>query len=212
MNQATSRLCAICGMRPGTTVDHLPPKSIFPKPRPNDLITVPCCFTCNNMGSKFDEEFRVFLSLQLGMGSTVARNLWKEGALRTLGHNNRLRQHLIDKSWEVLLRGRDGNAAFKRRAVLMPVKPHNSVMNRIARGLFYHHFGFPMGRQASCHVNLLTGLSSDNAGVLKIMEERSVANGAFRYWFARASDSPLDSLWLFLFYGRHLVSVETRSR
>lgn len=46
-NTQNIQLCCYCGVRKATTKDHIPPKSIFNKPRPCDLITVPYCFECN---------------------------------------------------------------------------------------------------------------------------------------------------------------------
>lgn len=61
------RICALCG---NTNViggyDHLPPKAIFQKPRPLNLITVPSCNKCNNNGSKDDEDFETFLAFIIG--------------------------------------------------------------------------------------------------------------------------------------------------
>jgi hypothetical protein len=39
--------------------DHVPPKGLFPEPRPDNLIEVPCCFSCNNKHSGFDERLRI---------------------------------------------------------------------------------------------------------------------------------------------------------
>jgi hypothetical protein len=42
--------------------DHVPPKGLFLKPR-LDLIEVPCCFSCNNKHSGFDERLRILASM-----------------------------------------------------------------------------------------------------------------------------------------------------
>ena len=39
--------CIYCGNTEDLTKDHIPPKTLFPKPRPSNLITVPCCKNCN---------------------------------------------------------------------------------------------------------------------------------------------------------------------
>jgi len=44
------------------TKDHVPPKGLFPEPRPSNLITVDCCYRCNQKFTKIDEEFRLFVS------------------------------------------------------------------------------------------------------------------------------------------------------
>ncbi len=57
--------CCYCGTKEATTRDHVPPKAIFNKPRPDDLITVPCCFECNNQASSFDEKFKAYLGMHI---------------------------------------------------------------------------------------------------------------------------------------------------
>ena len=54
--------CYLCGAREKLTKDHVPPKNLFPLPRPKNLITVPCCERCNSGFSKADERFRVYVS------------------------------------------------------------------------------------------------------------------------------------------------------
>jgi hypothetical protein len=215
MKSKTQILCAICGFRNATTSDHVPPKGIFPKPRPGDLITVPSCFHCNNSGSKQDEEFRVFLSLQLGMETRATRGLWKDGALRSLQHNQRLRTHIINNSRWVDVTTPSGIRLRKQRAVFMPARAHNAVLDRTVRGLYFHHFGDILGQQVSCRVSQMTGLpkkieSAEIDQMLQSMAIASIGGNSFVYRYARAADSPLNSLWLLRFYERYLVRVETR--
>lgn len=206
------QLCTICGAADATTLDHLPPKNLFPKPRPSDLITVPSCLRCNNVGSKHDEEFRVFVSIQLGMETDTTRKLWKEGALRTIHHNNRLRSHLITNSREVDVVTPAGISLGKRRAVTVPMRSHNAVCDRIVRGLYFHHYGAILGSRVSCHVAPLQSIPSEVGPILSLMSFNSIADGAFCYQHGRAADSPLDSMWFLLFYDKYLVMVETRSK
>jgi hypothetical protein len=53
--------CYLCGT-PATTQDHIPPKCMFPKPRPTDLITVPSCCACNDKTKLDDEYFRLVVA------------------------------------------------------------------------------------------------------------------------------------------------------
>ena len=50
-------ICIYCGKREGTTKDHVPPKGLFPVPRPN-MVTVPCCEQCRK-GQSLDDEYFV---------------------------------------------------------------------------------------------------------------------------------------------------------
>jgi len=40
-------ICVYCGKKLPLTKDHIPPKNLYSKPRPSNLITVPCCEKCN---------------------------------------------------------------------------------------------------------------------------------------------------------------------
>src|SRR4051812_6886992 len=61
------RPCAYCASGIGTTNDHIPPKNLFPNPKPSDLITAPCCEGCRRPTAKDDEYFR----LKVGMSDAA---------------------------------------------------------------------------------------------------------------------------------------------
>lgn len=62
MSTDSTDRCFLCGTTGNLTREHIPPKNLFPKPRPSNLHTVPCCEPCNNGGSKEDEYLRVAAS------------------------------------------------------------------------------------------------------------------------------------------------------
>jgi len=51
-------ICIYCGADGPITADHVPPQTLFGKPRPSDLLTVPSCERCNNLASLDDEYFK----------------------------------------------------------------------------------------------------------------------------------------------------------
>jgi hypothetical protein len=57
-----SKICIYCGKRKGTTKDHVPPKCLFPLPKPSNLVAVPCCYVCKKTYEKDDEPVRNPLS------------------------------------------------------------------------------------------------------------------------------------------------------
>lgn len=61
------RLCIVCGARPATTKDHLPPKVLLPKDiSANEILfTFPVCSDCNNGSSDTDFLMGVAFTLQL---------------------------------------------------------------------------------------------------------------------------------------------------
>jgi hypothetical protein len=58
-------ICVYCGQSDNQiTVDHIPPKNLFPDPKPSNLITVPCCLRCNQKAAKDDEYFRTVITMR----------------------------------------------------------------------------------------------------------------------------------------------------
>jgi len=68
-NAANSQECVYCGATGCLTRDHVPPKAIFSKPLPSNLITVPACAKCNSAASNDDEYFRLSLQVRDQMES-----------------------------------------------------------------------------------------------------------------------------------------------
>lgn len=80
----TQPLCVYCASPEPETRDHIPPKAIFTKPRPNDLLTVPCCQKCNSQFGRDDDYFAIALSqCERVYSSWRGKALWKK-TLRAL--------------------------------------------------------------------------------------------------------------------------------
>ena len=62
--------CYLCQATETLTRDHVPPENLFPMPLPSDLITVPCCKSCNSGFSKIDEQFRAFVTCAANVSAT----------------------------------------------------------------------------------------------------------------------------------------------
>jgi hypothetical protein len=77
--------CVNCGAAVDLTRDHVPPKNLFPKPRP-ELFTVASCRACNNGASEDDEYFRLTLSMAEGSGDHPDAKGVLPAVLRSLEH------------------------------------------------------------------------------------------------------------------------------
>ncbi len=65
-----------CGVAPGRTGDHVPPRSLFPLPRPSNLVKVPCCEACRTTQSIDDEYFKNMIVMRHDVaGSEAGRRL-----------------------------------------------------------------------------------------------------------------------------------------
>lgn len=186
-------------------MDHVPPKSIFPPPRPIDLITVPACDRCNGASSPNDEEFKVGLSLLAGTETPETEALWKHGTLRTLAHNRRLWRQIMSQFVKVEVRSAGGIYLGTEDAVLIRKHGIHAVLERTIRGLYYHHFNERLGARARVDVQRYQNKLGDGEAELgkfvMSLPFNSIAGGALRYRYGRAADGPLSSLWFMLFFG-----------
>lgn len=59
-DKSRERGCIYCG-KPAATREHIPSKAFLVEPYPEDLVTLPACFECNNGFSKDEEYVSCFL-------------------------------------------------------------------------------------------------------------------------------------------------------
>jgi hypothetical protein len=208
MASVATGLCAICGIKAATTRDHIPPRGIFPKPRPK-LITVPACLSCNLRASGFDERFRAYLSLHVGTSSPVTQRLFDSGALPTLRHNRRLLRTIVDGGQPVELMTPAGVISGRGMRVLWDSPAHDAVIERTVRGLYYHHFGTVLGQSVELKVQWLRSIPTALIQAMAHTPLVVVGERQFLYRYARAAGEPLTSIWLFNFYDRHFAGGHT---
>ena len=200
-----TKICAICGRKPAATVDHVPPKGIFPKPKPN-LITVPACLACNNGASKFDERFKVFLSLHVTRHSGPDNNPVFQQAFDTLQKNRKLKSEILEGAQEVYLSTPAGIVFARAHAIKWDSRSHDEVIERTIRGLYFHHYGQVLGDKARVKVQWLSGLDERLYRMSESLEKHVIGRGQVVYVHLRPADHPLHSLWIFQFFGNHWAS------
>lgn len=71
--------------------DHVPPEGLFPKPRPDNLIKVPCCFACNNKHSGFDERLRIVAAMPFDRNEVGQKILDEKVVGSTLARERQMR-------------------------------------------------------------------------------------------------------------------------
>lgn len=207
MSNDLSSICGYCGGM-ATTRDHIPPKVIFPMPRPSDLITVPSCAPCNHGASDSDERFRTYLSLYVGMDTPSTTQLWAE-ALRGVRHNQRLHLRLLNEMERVWLTTSSGIIHGQAVRGRWDSDAHDRTIERMVRGLYFHHYEQVLGSLVTINTHWLAKLDPGLVEATADFEQRSVGGGQFVYRFGRAVDHPLHSIWLFEFHKRHWAGGQT---
>jgi len=205
---ADAKPCVICGIRQSIDREHVPPKNIFTKPRPSNLVTVPACSDCNNNTSQLDEEFRAYLSLTVGTSNNNSLDYWTKAALPTIRSNTRLKRQIIEWTREVEVFSEAGLYLGNAPALLWEVKKHGLIIEKTIRGLYWKHYNDILGEHIKLRIQCLSGLSDEIKAMLTRFHIERIGN-AFIYAHRRADDLHQLSGWLLEFYGTHLVGVFT---
>lgn len=192
--------CAICGEREAITRDHVPPVSIFVRPRPSNLITVPACWHCNSGASRDDEGFRNYLALHVASRSTSGKRLWEQSAVRGMCRNRRFLRDVIVPARPVYLASPGGIITGRGRAVPFDMPVIERVVRRSVRGLYFYHVGRYLPAAVPVTVKMLSGVSLETAEALRDWPGGSVGGRQFIYRFGYAEASPTMSVWLFCFH------------
>jgi hypothetical protein len=207
--------CAYCGKTRLVTDDHVPPKGLFPKPRPLDLATVPICSLCNAGTSKDDEYFRNTLALHF----RAAEHSTAKRVLPAVWHSLQrpeargFRKAFLGALHEVTVTSPMGLYVGKAYKFDIDYPRLERVAARVARGLFFHHTGRSVPPSCRLGSYCLAGRSlrpESKASLgtigrgLQASPAHDVGEGAFRYKYAfvvSAEQHPNSSAWLFSVYG-----------
>ena len=83
------------------------------------------------------------------------------------------------------------------------------VIERVVRGLYFHHFQEVIGNRAIVRTQWLRELSSSIREASLDWNQSSMGGDQFVYRFQRAEDSPLLSVWIFQFHRKHWAGGHT---
>jgi hypothetical protein len=185
-------MCYICG-QPATTGkgDHVPPKALFPKPRPSNLITVPCCATCNGSYSLDEEYFRNNISMVSDYRH--AEQVWKT-TKRSLSYSPGLQRDLLTRISPV----RIGTHNLAR--LDFDASRTDRVLVKIARGLVYHHSGHRLLDIISAEAQQTEELPDGIRSITNQLRLRGRCGNTFCYMGGIAAEDPECSLWILVFY------------
>ena len=210
----SGRLCVYCRSPKDLTRDHIPPSSFFPKPRPTDLITVPCCRNCHQEFTENDEYLRNYLIFSPQCRGHVAARQLHESGLRSLQDPNagELSNPLFNtrnQSWPANL---VSSLPFDHGATVAPNDERiEDVIERIIVGLFWiendKHLPDDYALDIVGSYDRKFGDLSIQHSIRKVQREVAPVNigeGVFQYWWSWAENAPPEethrSDWMLQFY------------
>jgi hypothetical protein len=201
--------CYLCKAKENLTKDHIPPENLFPKPRPGNLITVPCCRPCNDSYSKLDEQFRAFITSQVNVSITG---------------KEMMRQKVVGSSFKrsPALRKQMGKGVFMGTATT-PTGPMEVPIITVDQNLFAPFFvRLTKGLLATFYpkvdyfafnfiVTQLHQFGSDHPSFpahISMLTPDQRGNGVFRFWRGLAHEgNQIAGLWVYQFYDAGLFQV-----
>ena len=205
--------CIYCQRRPATEMDHVPPKGLFPKPKPPTLVTVPACGKCNRGSSKDDEYFRLVVPSRHDVGDNKYALKANDTALRGIARPKSagFKRAFLKTVEEVDLVTPSG--LFVGRGLRMQPDYYRieDVVRRTVRGLYYHtHDKTPLPPDCPIWVASdigFEGSKGDDLVKQKQFFEKLLATppqivheDIFSYWTQDVKDQDFMSVWFLLFY------------
>lgn len=206
-------VCVYCGVEGPLTNDHIPPKCLFAKPRPNNLITVKSCSKCNLSMSNDDEYFKTMLSLRdINYEHPDAKAICPS-VFRSLNKTSKkyFLKYILQNTKRVNLKTKSGLNLGYRLAYNVDLKRLGMVVERIVRGLFVNETGGILPKEALVSVWNEDGLSFMGKNHIKELQDTIVTpvtknelhvigTNTFTYQFALDSDKKWASAWILRFY------------
>ena len=203
-------VCTYCPAPAGTR-DHVPPKALFPKPRPKDLVSVPACIACNAGYQLDDEYFAATVALRAGVTKSHPGRRLRDKLFRGLrepqsakflemlashiGPSDQLAPHLN------LPEGTIGYLAEAPRL--------RRVGARIIQALHYHETGTHLHPEYRARAVLLDEaddfVKATLVAPLRSAPAKELAAGAFAYVWRPLSSDSLTSTWLLDFYADFVI-------
>ena len=207
-------VCIYCGSTEALTDDHIPPKTLFPKPRPSNLITVRSCRKCNEGASKDDEYFRLMISMRHDTGDHPAVKKILPSIYRSLQKPRKkgFQQALFNSMGAMDVVSGAGVSLGTAQGYDVDLARLDRVAARLTTGLFYHQFGKRIPSDFHVTAYSADGLENVDADaktrVINIFDEVTrnephiFGDGVFAYWFQQVQGHDTMGAWVLAFYQR----------
>lgn len=198
------KTCAYCGIENPKTKDHIPPKNLFGKPLPADLITVPCCNDCHKDTSKDDEYFRSAVASWEALDGIPLIETLRDTVCRSLERKEAagFAKNIVNSISETPTFTKSGIYTGNKSRMEIDYHRLNSVLERITRGLFFKETGGIVQKNMSVETKIFTAGNEQLVQTLQrygIWHWRTFAGGQFGYAYIPDGSS---STWLLEIFGK----------
>ena len=199
-----------CCNKNAVSREHIPPKCIFPNPKPSNMITVPSCEKHNLAKSKDDEYFRWFLSTVCGETSATALEILKTKVIKGLRRKPALHNTIMKNSiksidiyspgW-IWLGNRPGFRFDNKRIV--------RSLKLICKGLYFYHFN--QKKIVKVHkfgLEFNPNLDDNLKNAITTLKIHNIGNGdvfSYRY-YSNIENNQVITMWFLFFYNSLFIN------
>lgn len=208
--------CAYCGAAGATTRDHVPPRSIFGKPTPENLPTVPSCATCNNGASNDDEYFRDVVAMHHRVSKHPEARSAVEAMVRAAGKPNKrgYAEATVRRFTTVDAITAAGIHLGAVPAFRVDTERMQRAVSRYVKGLYWyeHKLRLPPEFEVIVRANPegIASLQPEIEQVLRNGKHRVVKDRVFWYAWVSPVDNPNASLWLIVLFNEFAILALVR--
>lgn len=205
--------CYLCGSEGEMTKDHIPPRGIFPRPLPSNLVTMPCCLKCNQSFHADDEYFRTVVSAFIDRTNS-GKTLWDQRVVPNTIKRGRIKKALSEmraSAEPVILPTSAGwvqGVAFEYHAL-----PIERVLVRMTRGFLRKKF--PEIDQSLLDFRMAPIVQfrfDEMAELLNQMPSFSIGGEVFTCWVGAVRDKLGFGIWFYQFHRSAAYSVEHKPK
>jgi len=192
--------CYLCQSSEDMTKDHIPPQCFFPPDARTNLITVPCCKTCNESYSPDDEAMVRWLTSST-FASTQGKWIWENKVTKTFQRSAKLKTHLARFV---------GSKTFNTPSgqIQVPTVANYSgqvdrFLIRICKGMFAYLLPeFDYSKTNFQVMNLLpTPVNRQMLeGILPVLKHEARGGTVFKVWYDVLKERPDTGLFILMFY------------
>lgn len=198
--------CYLCDSTDNITKDHIPPKNLFPSPKPTNLITVWCCKKCNEKFSLIDESFRVFTSSVINR-SRSGEWVWSNKVMdSSFKRSPKLKQATIKSL--IPVQAQINGMKVRQTGMTYPVKKTKEYLVRLTKG-FTKHFN-PEIDYSQARFKVSNIIPSQQ--IVDMLDKKffyvEKGDGVFRMWRMFVKDMGAKSVWVYVFYDGLMFSIE----
>ena len=202
----SSRLCYLCGKPGADSRDHVPPRGIFPRLPPGNLITVPAHKACNRAFSEDDETLRNDI-IAASSRSKAGRRAWSEQVVPSFKKNPRARQDLLDRCITLWAKDPQTGAFVRINGIRAEVSRYEREIARMTRGLFYHRFKIPLPQDWPIQVYKMLPPEKSVRDLKALLAEyglkprwRHVEPGVFSYYYGVLDEDNRKGIAVMIFF------------